>query len=109
MIADTKINYVPVTDVTFLEWETKFRAEMKQKKLDKEAADPPAIIKQREEMAVRMTGKQFFQQRIAQNIQEDEIDDEGEGDFNDLLDNRQEVGAFDEDLFNDDDDVELDD
>jgi len=29
MIADTKINYIPVTDVTFLEWETKFRAEMR--------------------------------------------------------------------------------
>ena len=60
-------------------------------------------------MATRMTGKQFFQQRIAQNINlDDEVDDEGEGDFNDLLDKRNEVGAFDADLFEDEDDVELD-
>lgn len=56
-----------------------------------------------------MTGKQFFQQRIAQNINlDDEVDDEGEGDFNDLLDKRNEVGAFDAELFEDEDDVELD-
>ena len=60
-------------------------------------------------MATRLTGKQFFQQKIAQNVNlDEEIDDEGEGDFNDLLDKRHEVGAFDAELFEDEDDIELD-
>lgn len=29
MIADSKINYIPVTEQSFIEWETKFRQEMR--------------------------------------------------------------------------------
>ena len=29
MIADTKINYIPVTEQSFIEWEIKFREEMR--------------------------------------------------------------------------------
>ena len=87
MIADTKINYIPVTEASFIEWETAFRAEMRQKKLDKEAADPPLVQKMREEMGQRLNGKQFFLQRMQQNMNiDEEVEDDGDGDFNELLD-----------------------
>ena len=101
--ASDKANFIPVTKESFLEWEAKFRAEMAEKQAEEEKKETPAERKERLEMEGRMTGKQFFMQR--KEVDEEETP-EGEEEFDiEALRKEEEAdpGAFDEELFDDDD------
>ena len=110
MIADTKINYKPVTAVSFVEWDEKFQAEMLEKKMAEQQKETAPEKKKRLEMDARLTGKQFFVQK---NMVTDDHEtfDEDEFDINALREQKREEEekmCYDEELFDDEDVDDID-